>query len=264
MKVLHKEGSMAGLEQLATPLLEDMLRAEAVKECPDAPTVRAIMRILRQRASAASAQTDTARKEFRPQTGKKAYKPLLRAAAIAVVCGLMLAVFAQQASAGRFWERLAAWSDSIFELFGLERRGRSSDEYEFRTDNPGLQELYDTVTELGVTVPIVPMWLDGEYELEKCKITESRSDVKVLAALLCDDKTVNFDLKIYEESVSREFHKDELDAEPYESNGVIHYIFQNHDAWIVVWTRNNVECNISIDCRDDVHRVINSIYTSEE
>lgn len=271
MKKLDNADLMEQLEQLTTPQLDDMLRSELERECPDDETVRAILRILRRRELDMPVETgdrvEAAWQDFRKKTDRKSTgfgKPLLKAAAILVACGLLLAVFTQQTSAGRFWERLAAWSDSIFQLFSREHRGRSSDGYVFRTDNPGLQELYDTVSQLGVTAPVIPMWLDGEYQLVDCKVTELRNYVKVLATFSCGNKTVGAELKIYEEITSSKYHKNEPDAEPYESNGVVHYIFRNHELWTVVWTKGNAECYLSIDCRDDVYRVINSIYVSEE
>jgi len=271
MKELHNEPLMASLEQLSTPQLEDMLRSEVKKDQPEATTVRAIMDILRRREEEPAVETgarmEAAWQDFRRKTEQRSgsfRKQFLKAAAVMVACGLLLAVFTQEVSAGRLWDRIAAWTDSIFELFSREQRGRTTGEYTFRTDNPGLQELYDTVTRLGVTVPVIPMWLDGEYELEDCKVTESRNDVKVLAALLCDDKTVSFELKIYKETASREYHKNNPEAEPYESNGVIYYIFKNQDLWVVVWSRDNLECLMAMDGQDDVYRVIDSIYATEE
>lgn len=271
MKKLDNADLMEQLEQLTTPQLDDMLRSELERECPDDETVRAILRILRRRELDMPVETgdrvEAAWQDFRKKTDRKSTgfgKPLLKAAAILVACGLLLAVFTQQTSAGRFWERLAAWSDSIFQLFSREHRGRSSDGYVFRTDNPGLQELYDTVSQLGVTVPVIPMWLDGEYQLVECKVTELPNAVKVRATMLCADKSAIFEMSIYSEPISREYHKNVPDAVPYESNGIFHHIFQNRDLWAVVWERDNVECFISVDYQEDVHRVINSIYTTEE
>lgn len=271
MKELHNEPLMASLEQLSTPQLEDMLRSEVKKDQPEATTVRAIMDILRRREEEPAVETgarmEAAWQDFRRKTEQRSgsfRKQFLKAAAVMVACGLLLAVFTQEVSAGRLWDRIAAWTDSIFELFSREQRGRSTGEYTFRTDNPGLQELYDTVTQLGVTVPVIPMWLDGEYELENCKIEGMPNITKVVASFLCDEKSAVFQINIYDNNIAREYHKNEPDAEPFESNGVIHYIFRNQSVWTVVWTRKNVECYLSIDCRDDVYRVINSIYTSEE
>lgn len=272
MKELHNEPLMASLEQLSTPQLEDMLRSEVKKDQPEATTVRAIMDILRRREEEPAVETgarmEAAWQDFRRKTEQRSgsfRKQFLKAAAVMVACGLLLAVFTQEVSAGRLWDRIAAWTDSIFELFSREQRGRSTGEYTFRTDNPGLQELYDTVTRLGVTVPVIPMWLDGEYELESCRVVESPADKKVTAAFEDENRTAAFEIRIFEEGAPREYHKNDPDAIPYESNGILHHVFQNHGLWVVVWTRENIECSLTIDCQEHaVYRTINSIYGSEE
>ena len=48
-------------------------------------------------------------------------------------------------------------------------------------------------------------------------------------------------------------------------NGVIHNLFRNEELWTVVWTRDNVECSVFIDCQEDaLRRVLESIYVMEE
>lgn len=272
MNELYNDGLLASLKQLSTSQLEDMLRSEAQKEQPEPYTVRAILKILRQRDAdkpvETNGQIDAAWQNFRRKTEKKSggfRKPFLKAATILVACGLLLAVFTQDVSANRLLERLAAWTDSIFELFSREHRGKSTGEYVFQTDNPGLQELYDTVSQLGVTVPVIPMWLDGEYELDYCTVKETPTGEKVVAGLINGSKIVSFEINMYKNEPPREFHKNEPDAEPYESNGVVHYIFKNHGLWVIVWARDNLECFLTIENQEDaVYRTINSIYGSEE
>ena len=42
-------------------------------------------------------------------------------------------------------------------------------EYVFETDHPGLQQIYDAVVEMGVTEPVVPMWVPEGYDLVEYK-----------------------------------------------------------------------------------------------
>jgi hypothetical protein len=60
------------------------------------------------------------------------------------------------------------WNDSVFQFI---KPGETpiEEEYVFQTDHPGLQQIYDAVADLGITVPIVPTILPKEYELVELK-----------------------------------------------------------------------------------------------
>ena len=272
MKEFNNTSLRESLEQLSTPELDAMLRAELEKEPPDEHAVRLILKVLREREAdypvETNEQIDKAWREYEKKTAPEQSNfrmPVLKVAAILLVCGLLLFTLPQEASAGSFFDRIAAWTESIFELFSPSDSGKVQKEYVFRTEHPGLQELYDTVTELGVTVPVVPMWLDEEYELADCKTTHTPTTAKVTATFLCGSKAVTFELNVYSQNISSEYHKDEPDASKYESNGVIHNIFRNEELWTVVWIRDNLECSFFIECQEDaLYQIIDSIYTMEE
>lgn len=256
------------LEQLPTPQLDAMLHAELEKELPDNDMVRLILKVLREREAdfpiVMNDQIRSAWNKYEKKTAQASrdFNPaLLKVASILLLCGLLLFALPREAAADSFFQRIAAWTDSIFELFSRKEPAR---EYVFQTDNPGLQELYDTITELGVTVPAVPMWLDEPYELEYCNRYVTPTNAKVIASLLYEQSEVIFEYNIYSDNISREYHKNDPEAEKYESNGIDHYIFQNDTSWMIVWTRDNIECSIFIECQEEsLYRTLDSIYTLE-
>lgn len=272
MKEFNNTSLRETLEQLPTLELDAMLRAELEKEPPDEHAVRLILKVLREREADYPAETneqiDKAWKEYEEKTTRwesRGGTAFLKAATILIVCGLLLFTLPQEASAGSFFDRITAWTESIFELFSPSDSGKVQKEYVFRTDHPGLQELYDTVTELGVTVPVVPMWLDEGYELADCKVIVTPVATRVTATFLCGDKTATFELNIFSQNIAREYHKNEPDAELFESNGIIHNLFRNEELWTVVWARDNIECFIAITCQEDIlYQILDSIYTMEE
>lgn len=272
MKEFNNASLRETLERLSTPELDAILRAELEKEPPDEYAVRLILKVLREREAdypvETNEQIDKAWKEYEKKTAPSQTKfrtPLLKVAAILLVCGLLLFTLPQEASAGSFFDRITAWTESIFELFSPSDFGKVQKEYVFRTEHPGLQELYDTVTKLGVTVPVVPMWLDEGYVLVYCKAINTPTTTKVTASFRCGNKEVLYELNIYSQNIAREYHKNAPDAEQYESGGVIHNMFLNRELWTVVWARDNVECSIIIECQEDVlYGILDSIYTSEE
>lgn len=271
MKELNNTSLRETLEKLPTSQLDVMLRAELEKEPPDEYAVRLILKVLREREAdypvETNAQIDRAWKEYERKTTPKETgvgHRFLKAAAVLIVVGVLMFALPQEVKAGSIFDRIAAWTDSIFGLFNSES-DRTQKEYVFQTDHPGLQELYDTVTGLGVTVPVVPMWMEDGYVLTKCQVAESPICTKVHAVFLDKDIESVFNIYIYSQNVEHEYHKDKPDTVQFEKNGVFHNIFLNEGLRTVVWTNGNVECSIFIDCQEDVlHKMIKSIYTMEE
>lgn len=267
----HNMGFQETLAQLSTAQLDAMLQAELEKAVPDACTVRLILRILREREAGVpvmhSPEIDAAWKRFEKQTrsGSAAFKKaLVTAAAVLLLCFLFLFSVPCKADAAPIFDRIAAWTESFFQLFS-PCAPQPQEEYKFRTDHPGLQQLYDIVTEQGVTVPVVPMWLDAAYEFDRYKITTTPTTAKVRAVFNNGSSEAVFEINIYNGEIPREFHKAEPDAKEYERNSIFHYVFQNNGLWTIAWENGNVECTIVMDCpEDDVYRLIDAIYTMED
>ena len=174
MKTYNMTGLRNALEELETSRLDEMLQTELEKESPDPDAVRLIASVLEERDSTVPTELTPNEKAAwqRYQTsisaGRKKTVQLRRwsaiAASLVLLVGLIFAVVPQQAEAETFWEMLQRWSTSVVEYFSRQDRFMDK-EYTFKTDNPGLQQVYDAVTEMGVTEPVVPMWLPEDAEL---------------------------------------------------------------------------------------------------
>ena len=71
-------------------------------------------------------------------------------------------------------------------------------------------------------------------------------------------------MDIYEGEPARQFYRDDSYYEEYEKNGLIFYITQNNGSWGAVWTKDNIECSIILDCQEDtLRRILSSIYVIE-
>ena len=174
MKNNSKTGLRAALEQLPEEELKDLLQAELERPEPDGDSVRLILRVLEEKGRGRETPM-TPRKEQawqiycrrveslrRSRTLRPA--PALRAAVVVLVLTLCLSFLPRQAQAESFWEMLQRWSTTVIQFFGRED-SFYEDQYLFQTENPGLQQVYDAVVELGVTDPVVPMWLPDGCEL---------------------------------------------------------------------------------------------------
>lgn len=263
------------LESLSTQQLEEMLQDDLNRDKPNSQNIRLALQILQEREkddlvqpgpeAEAAWERYLERIEEPVSEGPAGSRWVLRIASAAAVLILLLALLPQEASARNFFERLISWTDSVFALVKPEDAGNMAGEYVFRTENPGLQQVYDTVTELGVTQPVVPTWLPEGFELTECKVTDNPKKKSVTAFFSDSTGEVRFEISIYSDTITSEYSKDENDVADIEAGGVTHSVTRNNNRWIAVWYRDNCECSIFVDCHEDVFmKILRSIYKMEE
>ena len=261
-------------EQLPTHELESMLQIELKKEIPNDDIVLLILHILEKREQdepirlTESEQTAFGRyKQKILNRQKKSYvfqRWISIAASVALIIGLMFSIVPQQAEAETFWEMLRRLSSSVIEFFSSEDIFYN-DQYVFETDIPGLQQVYDAVLELGVTEPVVPMWLPDGCEFIELNSTFTPMTKSVSASFLYNGGEIIYQLDVYEVEIAHRYYRDESFFEAYEQNGIIFNISKNMDRWTVVWTKDRIEGHITLDCQEDILRkILNSIYVMEE
>lgn len=266
------------LEQLTTEQLDEMLQKELHKDTIDDHAARLIMRILREREEnhpvEMTLEIEQAWEKYKRDVttiGKdgpkrsKARRWVLRASSIAAILCLVVLMFPQQAGAETFWERLTRWTESIVEFFSPSDNEGRIQEYEFKTDNPGLQQVYDVVVELGITDPVVPMWLPEGYELVEIETTDTPRKEGLNATFERDGAQTIYFVNKHVDEIAHSYHKDDTRHEEFERNGFTFYIAQNNDRWVAIWTKDNIECFLTIDCQEDtIHEILRSIYVMEE
>ena len=272
------EREMSGLremiEQMPTEKLDEMLLYELGKAPVNEAAVRLIMDVLEERDQDTPVEINdrinTAWGRYQAYTPMKERKrislrgwPMRAVAAAAIIVLLALTVMPQNAEADGFWERLSRWTESIFEFF--TPGGKTADTvYVFETDNPGLQQVYDAVTDLGVTDPVVPMWLPEGYEIQQCEVSETRLKSFIYACFSDGENTAVLDIAIRNAESPRQYSKDENSTRKHEIAGIDHNLLQNEGWLTAVWTRDRLECAIAIDCQEEtLYKILKSIYTME-
>ena len=274
MQSYNRIGLRESLEQLETAALDDLLQAELAKESPDPDSVRLIVRVLEERDTAAPAPVtageEAAWHRYLERMAGFRRKPvsarrwLATAASVVLVLGLLFTVVPQQAEAETFWEMLQRWTATVLSYIDRDETLAKVD-YLFETENPGLQQVYDAVVELGVTDPVVPMWLPSGYELTDQSVIDTPMLKGYFAYFSGDEHEIVYKLDIYQGEPAHQFYKDGSYYEEYEKNGMNFYITQNNGSWVAVWTKENIECSISIVCQEDtLRRILGSIYVMEE
>lgn len=264
------------LARLPREELRRMLAEELHKDTPqiDDAFVRLLLAELQTRGSDPAFTDDNAVvaacEKFQAVTKAMKYLPkrwyqswMLKVASVVLVLGILFFALPAAAQAGEVKDVLSWWSDSVFQFFtpGKQMRTRPS---VFETDHPGLQEIYNTVTELGITEPIVPRELSTEFELTELKVLQMFDDTSIHCRFANKKYRILFTIIIHSKQAMFQHEKAAENASVWELAGAEHYVVSNTKELIVTWVANNIECTITTDCpKEDIYDFIKSIYTSE-
>lgn len=262
------------LEQLDSLQLQNMLHQETEKDTPDDDLVLAILGILEDRDKEKPVELGPQSQDVWDQFKRKKYRNAakknrrytswaVKAASILLVIGaLTLAFVPQQATAGSFWKILTSWTDDFFQYENIGAEETEPEEYVFQSDNPGLQQVYEAVVEeLGITEPVVPTWLPGEYVLVELQCLESPAMKCVHARFKNGEKEIVLMLDKMVKDLSPSFNKIDSEVVEFERKGIVHNFIRNTENWVISWTRQNIKCSIFIDCQEDILAdIVRSIY----
>lgn len=262
-----------GWQQMPTEELEQILQAELEKEHPNEEVVLPILRELEEREKGIPVEKtpevlEILEKLSKHNTSSKQSIHKRRwlagiAAAAAVVCIVIMSVV-PTARAESLFDILFRWTSSVFEFFTPEQDASNPPvEIVFETDNPGLQQLYDKVTELGVTELVVPMWLPEGFALSDLKERSMPGGNSVHVNFKNGDYDISITYRISTE-ISAKVEKEEAGIEVFEAGDKRHFVVENMDTVSVIWTVDGVECVMNTDIqKEDIYPIIISIYRSE-
>lgn len=267
------------LEQMSTAQLDEMLNNELRSVNPSADAVRMIMQVLRVREKdvpvEVTPQIQKAWEKYQRDSEKiwnKAERTRIRqrrivqvASTAAILVILLVTIVPQQVGADSIWRKIASWTEDFFGFKDPNAVERPQEEYMFRTDLEGLQQIYDTLVELGVEDPKIPTWLPGEPELVELKTTPMSALNIVQATLANDSGRIIFKINVYNSNVDNEYHKDQTLVSSFEKDGTTYNVMQNNGMWTAAWLVNNIEYSFTTDCQEDtLLQILESIYTVEE
>lgn len=262
---LHKAWS-----EMPTEQLDEQLQQELQKENPEEEVVLGIMRVIQEREADCSEEiTDEVCDAWEkysemadsPKKNSRKRMWFVSVAAAAIICIVIMAV-PQTVGAESILDVFFRWTESVFEFFTPGQDDTNPPvAYEFQTDHPGLQQVYDKVTELGVTEPVVPMWVPEGYTLAELKSTQMLNGNRIYATFQLKDNSIMLAYQISVGAMPMRYQKEESVVEAYEYANVCHFIMANDKNTLVTWRTDNAECSISIALqKDDVYKIIKSIY----
>ena len=259
------------IERLSTEKLDEILQQELRKDMPDEDVVMPILEILAEREADypveitedSAAAWDHYQERITAERNKNARRmPLLgKIAAIAAVAAVLVVAVPMTVDADGTLDILYRLTESVIEFFSPGGRGADPETpYVFKTDNPGLQQVHDKVVELGVTEPVVPMWLPDGYVLEELDVTSIPGGVKVVAKFDSDESSIILQYKISEEITSTLYERED-GVGTYEVDRTAHLLFENTESVGAVWVAENVECWLTTEALENsLIEIIDSIY----
>ena len=237
-------------QSLAAEELKQLLCDELDKKQPDRETVLSMLETLEQKEN----------KKLEQQASKR--RRWIRNTAVAAAVLLVFVFIAPPAfGAENIFELVGRWTKETFAFGTTEYTTAPQHDYVFKTDHPGLQQLYDAVSELGITQRVVPTWLSDGYELTELKKSEDLNGSSIYAKFERDNDTVAFLLSPASDDYYTKYAKNDEDVIVYEVAGIKHYLMQNESQWTAVWCFDVFVCSIYADCdKDTILDIINSIY----
>lgn len=267
-KLLHNAWS-----EMPTSELDRQLQLELQKEEPEEEVVLGIIRVLQEREENCTVEVTKDiqdawnryhEKTVKPKETAPKWKWLIRAAAVAVF-GFVILAIPQTVGAESLLDVFFRWTESVFEFFVPEDEATNPTvEQMFQTEHPGLQQVYDQLSEMGVTEPVVPTWLPEGFELTELEIMPVRGMGKVYASFYANDSYIALSYRMSADILPSKYEKGVPGVEVYEPLDVCHLIMGNDENLMVTWTVDGVECAINTDIeKEEVYKLIDSIYRME-
>ena len=260
-------------EQMPTEELDRVLQAELRKEHPDENVVLPILRTLELRETGkpeeSSPDLHATTEQFSKHdtyTGRNDHRRawITGIAALAAVVCIVAMALPKTVGADSILDVLYRWTSGIFEFFTPEQDATDPPvEYVFETDNPGLQQLYDKMTELGVSKEVVPTWLPEGFVLIELNELLLPSGNRVHGDFQDGSAVILLTYRITTD-ISPQVEKEDLCIEVFDIGGVAHFIVENESNFSVTWMVDGVECLLNANvAREELYTIIKSIYRSE-
>lgn len=259
-----------GWKQMPTEELDQILQAELRKEHPNEEVVLPILQTLEEREKGSLAENlpeDLTKLHTFSEHNTSSKQSILRRrwisgiAAVAAVACIIVMAFPRTVGAESFWDVLFRWTSSIFEFVDPDQDTTYPiNQSTFATDHPGLQQLYDKVSELGVTEPVVPTWLPDGFVLSELKEYSMPDRDKLYGRFHNGGNEIAITYRISSDNTTK-FEKEETLVEAFETGDVRHFIMENGENLSVTWTVDGVECLLSTNIsKSDTYAIIKSIY----
>lgn len=269
---MYKERNTAStvdMEAMTSEELKQLICTE-LDGSKDSKVVCDALRILKDRDTSGSSvptQAMDAWNKYRKLEVKKPVKRaktvLARIAAAAAVIVILTTTIPKVLGADNIIVLIGRWSRELFTYVNQEQEAPEG-QYVFRSEHAGLQEIYNVVVSNGITQPVVPMWVPGEYQLEDVRVINQNKSTKIVGKLSAGPSKIMISIEQIQGAWQNKFTKDEHFVTELEIAGVTHYVVSNWDISTAIWHNEGLECYITTNTNEDeLRKILLSIYLGE-
>lgn len=260
-------------QQMPTQELDRILQAELEKDCPDEKVVLPILKTLEQREKDTPVEmtpevltilNKLSNHEASFKQSRYRRKWIAGIAGVAAAACIVVMALPRTVGAESIFDVLFRWTSGVFEFFNREQdESNPPVDAVFETDNPGLQQLQDKITGLGVTEPVVPMWLPEGFVLTELDVLPIFNGNRLYGKVENGSKVIVFTYRISAD-IAVMFEKEDSAVEVYDYGGVSHFILDNGEMLSVTWRKEGVECLLNANiAKEELYAILKSIYRSE-
>lgn len=194
--------------------------------------------------------------EYRPQRRPKRhfFRRVIIVAAVVVCIALPPALGFENV-----FQMISSWSDDIFLM--EDNVNTFKNEYTF-PENDRYGKLQEALDEYEISANVVPNWMPEGFILDDIivNVLQEPERIEIRAYYLNGERMISLFYNQYRESLTS-YEKNDSSVEIYTVGGVKHYLFENMESEVAVWSLADLECAISGDIsKKEMKKIIESIY----
>ena len=194
--------------------------------------------------------------EYRPQRRPKRhfFRRVVIVAAVVVCIALPPALGFENV-----FQMISSWSDDIFLM--EDNVNTFKNEYTL-PENDRYGKLQEALDEYEISANVVPNWMPEGFILDDIivNVLQEPERIEIRAYYLNGERMISLFYNQYRESLTS-YEKNDSSVEIYTVGGVKHYLFENMESEVAVWSLENLECAISGDIsKKEMKKIIESIY----
>lgn len=193
----------------------------------------------------------------RPQKRKKKY--WFRIAFVAAILGTFIFGASVTAAAANYdlWGAIARWTSEVFR-FSHDEDEPAHSSATSTAMNPELEPLRTALIEQGIPTPPLPNYLpEGYVQME---FNDDGQGLFWSAAYAKGDDYIMIGVTSVDDGMGAIYEKDKQAPEIYSCGGIDHYIMTNDGDFVAVWTSGQIEYTITGAAKDELYKMIDSIY----
>ena len=194
--------------------------------------------------------------EYRPQRRPKRhfFRRVVIVAAVVVCIALPPALGFENV-----FQMISSWSDDIFLM--EDNVNTFKNEYTL-PENDRYGKLQEALDEYEISANVVPNWMPEGFILDDIivNVLQEPERIEIRAYYLNGERMISLFYNQYRASLTS-YEKNDSSVEIYTVGGVKHYLFENMESEVAVWSLADLECAISGDIsKKEMKKIIESIY----